>query len=75
MSYQHKCIKPSCAKEYTDEKDPDPYYCPDCQAEKTALAKRIDRQMASKPPRTMIKSDLQLYEEVQKATGVKFPRG
>ena len=74
MAYTNNCIKPSCGKSYTDETDPDDYYCPDCRQEKSALAKRIDNQMARKPKTVPLKSDLQLYAELQKATGSKFPR-
>lgn len=55
----HTCIRATCAKKYEDN-DEEPYYCPECQAEKKALAAKIDAQVAARPRQTM--SALQAFD-------------
>lgn len=69
-SYQHKCIKISCKKAYSDT-DPDPYYCPECKNENAKIAKEIEAKLASMPKKER-KSDLQRYDELRKLRGTAF---
>lgn len=59
-TFNHKCIK--CEKEYTDT-DPDPYYCEQCNKERLAIAKRVNRQVAQVQSKRPHKSALQEYNE------------
>jgi uncharacterized Zn ribbon protein len=66
--FQHACIK--CQTKYSDA-DPEPYYCPSCNEQRKLIAQEVDKKMAHRP-QTETKSDLQLYDEVQKQSGNKF---
>lgn len=68
--YKHKCIKPACVNEYSDE-EVDNYYCPSCVAANKVLAKQIDAQVASRPSKRSTRSALQEYEAQLKANPVK----
>lgn len=64
--YTHNCVK--CSVQYEDS-DPDPYYCTSCNEEKIKIAKRIDEQMANRPPKRNRVSALQEYDSAPKAHG------
>ena len=73
---KEKCIKAICPNydvKYASE-DLDAYYCATCLIEKTAVARHIDKQLATRGPKRVIKSDLQIYDETVRVTGNKFPR-
>ena len=70
-TYDHRCIKPDCPNSYMDN-DPDDYYCPSCQEANKVIAKQIDAKLKRNGPREPVKSDYQLYEEIQKKTGQTF---
>lgn len=63
--FTHKCIK--CQTSYQD-KDPEPYYCTACNAERKAIAAEIDKKMASRPKRPTM-SALQEYDAMPKVNG------
>lgn len=65
MEYEHKCIK--CQAAYKDT-DPDPYYCPPCNEERKAIAKKIDATMGARPKKPM-ESDLQRYDRMKNKYG------
>ena len=66
---EHTCIKPSCGKLYKD-KDPDDYYCPECNEKRKVIAAELDTKFRT--TRMEVKSDLQAFDELQKQRGVKF---
>ena len=72
QTFNHACIRLVCRKPYSDS-DPEPYYCPECKERAKEIEKKIDAQKAS-IPRKEVKSELQIYDELQKATGSKFVR-
>lgn len=57
----HNCVKPTCGKQYKDDAE-EAFYCPDCKAEKQAIAAQIDARMASKPKKVVV-SELQQFEQ------------
>lgn len=64
----HKCIKTTCDNTYEDD-DIDAYYCPSCIEINKTIAKEIDRKII---PSKNVKSDYQLFDEMQKAKNVRF---
>lgn len=66
---KHKCIK--CSEEYMDD-DVDAYLCETCNNIRIQVAKEVDAK-ASLIQRVEVKSDLQMYDELRKANGGKFP--
>jgi uncharacterized Zn ribbon protein len=66
--FTHNCIK--CSLQYTDN-DPEAYYCNDCNEQRKAIAKEIDKKIALKPKRDN-KSELQTYDEIRRTTGANF---
>jgi uncharacterized Zn ribbon protein len=65
--FSHQCISPECSKTY-QSKDEDPYYCETCTRKRNAIAKVVDKKMAS-IPRKPQKSALQQYDESPKVNG------
>lgn len=66
----HKCIKPTCENIYNDT-DVEAYYCPSCRELNKVIAQQIDAKL-SKEPKPRSKSELEQYEELRKAKGVRF---
>jgi uncharacterized Zn ribbon protein len=65
--YSHSCIK--CNTKYQD-KDPDPYFCPACVAQKKALAEEIDKKVKARQSNKKEKmSLLQQYDSSPKVGG------
>ena len=62
--FTHSCIKPACGAKYQD-KDPDPYYCPQCNEIRKQVALEVDKRMANRP-RKEVMSNLQAYESAAK---------
>lgn len=68
------CVNKNCKAEYQSEY-PDEDFCPLCIKKNKRLAAEIDKQLAGKVSKLAIKSEFQLYDEMVKKTGIKFPRG
>lgn len=64
----HICVK--CKEKYEDE-EVDNYYCPTCNEDRKRIAKEVDANL-SRIPKAPVKSDLQIYDEIRKAKGVRF---
>ena len=69
MDYKHQCIK--CSTEY-ETNDVEPYLCSVCNEERLKIAKEIDSKMMNRE-RKEVKSQYQLYEELRKQNGGKYP--
>ena len=67
--YTHSCIK--CRSQYKDN-DVDDFYCPVCNDEKKKIAEEVDKKLVTKIRKTP-KSDLQLYDEARRSSGMSFP--
>lgn len=67
--YTHSCIK--CHSQYKDT-DVDDFYCPVCNDEKKKIAAEVDKKLVTKIRKTP-KSDLQLYDEARRSSGMSFP--
>lgn len=65
MEYSHPCIK--CGTVYTD-RDPDAYYCPDCQAINKEIAEQINQKL-KRSNRKEVVSPLQAYDAAPKVRG------
>lgn len=65
----HHCIK--CNQAYSNDEE-EAYYCDKCFAEKKAIAKNVDAQMAQRPKKQP-KSSIQAYDEARKRAGGPFP--
>jgi len=65
----HKCVK--CNTSYTDD-DFDDYYCPPCNEHRKIIAAEIDKKIRNTVSKRQIKTDLQLYNEIQRETGARF---
>lgn len=61
----HNCIK--CGTSYED-KDLEPYYCPECLEAKNKIAEQVDKKMALIGKKE-VKSALQEYDEAEKVRG------
>lgn len=69
MEKLHKvsCVK--CKKEY-QSKEPDDFYCEDCNKIRLQVAKEIDAKFANRPKRKVV-SDLQQFDALAKDKGTK----
>lgn len=76
MENNNKCVRPVCPNYDANYAKSDTFadYCPKCIEENKRVAALVDKQMAGKAPKKAVKSDFQLYEELQRTTGIKFPR-
>ena len=72
--YTHVCPTEDggCGKTYSSI-DPDPYFCPTCVNQRKDFYASIEKKVAS-TRKAPVKSDLQIYDELCKASGTKFPR-
>ena len=68
-SYTHSCL--TCKISYNDT-DPDAYLCPPCNEQRKLVAKQVDAKLAVRISKRPVKSELQLYDEIQKRTGSKY---
>ena len=68
-TFTHTCL--TCKISYNDT-DPDPYLCPPCNEQRKLIAKQIDTKLAGRISKKPVKSELQLYDEIQKRTGSKY---
>lgn len=66
---QLNCIK--CSQPYQSV-DEDPYYCPECEAEKKRIAAEVDQKMKGRRPKRPAESMLQRYDRLSKEKGAKF---
>lgn len=62
------CVK--CQVEYTD-KEPDDYYCPECNKSRLEAVKQVNAKIKSLPHKKVV-SELQQFDAIRKARGVNF---
>lgn len=66
-SIKHKCIKPTCSNEYSDD-DVEAYYCDSCREINKQIAEEIEKKRAMLP-KNETKSSFKIYEELPKTRG------
>jgi len=66
MKYNLSCTK--CSEKYKTD-DIDPYLCSTCKDAHLEMAKKIDKEIASRPPKRPQVSALQQFDAIAKAKG------